>query len=266
MARHWKVLNEQMDKLGGVDRALFSYLPLDLKLELKGEPSGVEPAGRIDAKQLLERVAKLLETKEYTDFTGLDEKPASFSKVDKDLILRRAKLYFDEFEKDVLKKICQRLEKSPRDLGVQALEEVSDDDVVARLEKRIVDVAREVIMARNEERRHKGKVDKSLVEVVAFRYDLETRMSAARMLADGVGSFRSWAVEPRADLAKALKDAVDAGLNVQNMREFKESMLSRTLRDWYLNQQSVLGVLGSKGMPMPLPPPPVSTGPKPPHP
>ncbi len=266
MAKHWKVLNEQMDKLGGVDRALFSYLPLDLKLELKGDPNGVELVGKIDAKQLLERVSKLLETKEYTDFTGLDEKPASFSKVDKDLILRRAKLYFDEFEKEVLKKMCQKLEKSPRDLGVQALEEVSDDDVVARLERRIVDVAREVIMARNEERRHKGKVDKSLVEVVEFRHDLETRTTAARMLADGAGSFRSWAVESRTDLAKALKDAVDAGLNVQNMREFKESMLSRTLRDWYLNQQSVLGVLGSKGMPMPLPPPPVSTGPKPPHP
>lgn len=266
MTKHWKALNEQMDKLGGVDRALFSYLPLDLKLELKGEPNGVEMVGKIDAKQLVEKVAKLLETKEYSEFTGLDEKPASFSKADKELILGRAKLYFGEFEKEVLKKMCQKLEKSPRDLGVQALEEVSDDDVVARLEKRIVDVAREVIMARNEEHRHKGKVDKSLVEVVEFRYELETRMTAARMLADGAGSFRSWAVEPRTDLARGLKDAVDAGLNVQNMKEFKESMLSRTLRDWYLNQQSVLGVLGSKGMPMMPLSPPASMVPKPPHP
>jgi hypothetical protein len=99
-------------------------------------------------------------------------------------------------------------------------------------------------------------VDKAFVEVVDFRYDLETRMAAARMLNEGVGSFKSWATDPRTEQAKALKDSVDAALNVQNFKEFKESLLSRTLRDWYLNQQSVLGALGGRGgpsMPMPMP-------------
>ena len=260
---HFKALNEQIDKLGGVDRAVFSYLPIELKLELKGEPAGAEVIPKIDGKQLMGRLEKLLESPDYTQFTGLDEQPSSFSKEDKDLILRRGRLYFAEFEKEVLKRLCQKLEKAPRDLAVQAFEEVAEDDVVARLEKRIIDVAKEIVLARNEDKRHKGKVDKSFVEVAEFRYELETRLTAARMLADGAGSFRSWATEPRADVGKQLKEMVDASLNVQNFREFKESQLSRPLRDWYLNQQNVLGALGNKPT-FALPPAP-SKPPIPPH-
>jgi hypothetical protein len=113
-----------------------------------------------------------------------------------------------------------------------------------------------VVLARNEERRHRGKVDKALVEVVDFRFDLDTRLAAARMLNESVGSFKSWATDPRTEQAKALKESVDAALNVQNFKEFKESLLSRTLRDWYLNQQTVLGALGGRsGPPMIIPSP-----------
>ena len=258
---HWKALNEQIDKLGGVDRAVFSYLPVELKLELKGEPAGMESVPKIDAKVLLERLTKLLDTPDYSQFTGLDEQPASFSKEDKELILRRAHLYFDKFEKDVLKRLCQKLEKTQRDLGVQAFEEVGEDDVVARLERRIIDLSKEIVLSRNEEKRHKGKVDKAFVEVSEFRYELETRLTAARMLAETAGCFKNWSTEARNDLGKQLKEAVDAALNVQNFRDFKDAQLSRPLRDWYLNQQTVLGILGYKP-----PLPGASVAPRPPSP
>ena len=257
---HWKSLNEQIEKLGGIDRAFFAFLPLELKLELKGESAAANGIEKFDAKKMTERVAKLLETPTYTNFTGLDDKAYSFTKEEKEVILARAKAFFAEVEKELVKRVCQRLEKSPRDLGVLAQEEVAEDDIVAKLERRIVDVSREVVTARNEDLRHKGKVDRALVEVVDFKYDLETRMTAARMLADGNGSFRSWAVEPRNDLAKQLKESVESALNVQNFKEFKEASLSRPLRDWYLNQQSVLGVLTGKMMgftPPPMSPTPV---------
>lgn len=259
---HFKALNEQIDKLGGVDRAVFSYLPVDLKLEFKGEPVGAEVAAKVDARQLSERLEKLLESPEYSQFTGLDEQPSSFTKEDKELIVRRGKMYFAALEKEVLKQLCQKLEKAPRDIAVQGFEEVAEDDIVARLEKRVIDLAREIILSRSEEKRHRGRVDKSFVEVAEFRYELETRLIAARLLADGAGSFRSWATEPRADLGRQLKDAVDASLNAQNFREFKESQLSRPLRDWYLNQQNVLGMLGYKpGMGVPAMPAPRPPGP-----
>lgn len=256
---HFKALNEQIDKLGGVDRAVFSYLPVDLKLELKGEPAGVEVAAKLDAKQLTERLEKLLESPEYTQFTGLDDQPASFSKEDKELIVRRGRMYFAELEKEVLKRMCQKLEKAPRDIAVQGFEEVAEDDVVARLEKRIIDLSKEIVLSRNEEKRHKGKVDKAFVEVAEFRYELETRLTAARMLAESAGSFRSWATEARTDLGKQLKEVVDASLNAQNFRDFKESQLSRPLRDWYLNQQNVLGTLGYKPPMIPMGIPAVSS-------
>jgi hypothetical protein len=249
--------------LGGVDRSLFAFLPIELKLELKTEPSGVETVEKIDAKKLTERLGKLLETKDYTDFIGLDEKPASFTKEDKDLILKRSAKFFEEYEKECLKAVCGRLERSQRNLGVQAQEEVADDDIVAKLERRIVDLSRELVMARSESKIHRGKVDKATVEVAEFRYDLETRMAASRMLNDGAGSFRKWCTEARTDLGKQLKEAVDGSLNIQNLKEFKEQMLSRTLRDWYLNQQSVIGVLNG-GAPPP-PPMPAPSAPKPPH-
>jgi hypothetical protein len=83
------------------------------------------------------------------------------------------------------------------------------------------------------------------------------------MLNDGAGSFRKWCTEARADLGKQLKETVDSSLNIQNLKEFKEPMLSRTLRDWYLNQQSIIGVLNG-GAPPP-PPMPAPSAPKPPH-
>ena len=258
---HWKALNEQIEKIGGVDRALFSFLPLELKLEMKTEPTGASAIEKFDGKKMTQRVAKLLETPTYTNFTGLDDKPSNFTKEEKEVIVARAKAYFTELEKELVKRVCQRLEKAPRDLGVQAQGEVAEDDIVAKLERRIVDVTREVVTARNEDLRHKGKVDKAHVEVVDFKYDLETRLTAARMLADGNGSFRSWAVEPRNDLAKLLKESVESALNVQNFKEFKEAALSRPLRDWYVNQQSVLGVLTGKMTvftPPPAPTPPAN--------
>jgi hypothetical protein len=258
---HWTALNAQIEKLGGVDRALFAYLPVEIKMELKGDPQGVEAAEKLDSKKMVDRVSKLLETPTYSQFTGLDEKPASFTKEDKELILKRAKPYFEALEVEFLKRVCMVYERSQRDLGVKALEELPEDDIVARLERRILDVAREVIFARNEEKRHKGRVDRATVEVVDFRYDLETRMAAARMLSDPVGSFRNWALDPRGELGKALKEAVDSSLNIHNFKEFRDSMLSRPLRDWYLNQQNVLGLLGGRpSMPMPIP---VPSGPKP---
>lgn len=249
---HWKALNDQIEKLGGVDRALFAYLPLDLKLELKNEPAGVDAVEKIDAKRLTERLAKLLESADYTDFTGLDDKPAQFTKQEKELILSRGRLYFEEFQRLTTLAICQILARSPRDLGVQALEEVPEDDIVARLERRIVDVARDVLLARNEDVRHRGRVDRALVEVVDFRHDTETRMAAAQMLADGVGSFRSWCTEARSDLGKQLRESVDSALNVPLFKEFKDALLSRPLRDWYLTQQAVLSALGQR-MPPAMP-------------
>jgi hypothetical protein len=261
---HWNALNAQMEKLGGVDRALFAYLPLEMKLELKSEPQGVDLVEKISAKRLLDRLAKLLETPTYTQFTGLDEKPASFTKEDKELILKRAKVYFELFETEFLKRVCLVYERTQRDLGLKALEELPDEDIVARLERRILDLSREVIFARNEEKRHKGRVDRAVVEVVDFRYDMETRSAAARMLSDMVGSYRNWAIDPRGEMGKGLKEVIDGALNIQNFKEFRDSMLSRPLRDWYLSQQNILGLLG--GRPVMQMPAPALSGPKPPSP
>jgi hypothetical protein len=45
---------------------------------------------------------------------------------------------------------------------------------------------------------------------------------------------------------KALKDDIDAALNIVNLKEFRDSQLTRPLREWYLRQQDLLGLLPPK--------------------
>jgi hypothetical protein len=243
---HWRALNQQIDKLGGIDRTFFSYLPIDLKLEQKGEPKEVDAIEKIDAQKLTDRLGALLESADYSTFVGLDDKSYSFTKEEKELIKTQGKKFFLEFEKRMIKGACLTLEKSQRDLGVQTLESVGEDDIVAKLERRIIDLAREVILKRNDDERRSGKVDKAFVEVSEFRYDLETRLAAARILTDTTGSFKGWSVDAKSELHKQLKESIDASLNIQNFKSFQDSQLSRPLRDWYLNQQTVLGLLPQK--------------------
>ena len=42
---------------------------------------------------------------------------------------------------------------------------------------------------------------------------------------------------------KTKNDEVDAALNIPNLKEFRDSQLSRSLREWYLRQQDILALL-----------------------
>ena len=243
---HWKSVNEQVEKLGGVDRTFFGFLPVDIKLELKDEPKGVPVAEKISASALTARVEKLLESPGYTNFVGLDEKKYSFTKEEKQLIVERARAFFTEFEKDVVRETLVRLEDAPRTLGYLATEGLAEDDLTAKLEHRIIDLARTVITAKDDEKHIKGKVDKSLVEVIDFKYDNETRLAAAKALNDRTGSYRAWSIDAKGDLNKALKDEVEGALNIPNFKEFKEASLTRPLREWYLRQLDLLNLLPPK--------------------
>lgn len=243
---HWKSVNDQVEKLGGVDRAFFAFLPVDWKLDFKEEPKGVPLVEKISASGLTARLEKLLEGPAYTNFVGLDEKKYSFTREEKQLILERARTFFQEFEKEVVRETLARLEDAPRTLGFAATESLAEEDVTARLERRIMDLARTVLTAKDEEKRLKGKVDKSLVEVVDYKYDNETRLAAAKALNDRTGSYRGWAIDAKSDLNKALKDDVEAALNIANFKEFRDSSLTRSLREWYLRQQDLLNFLPPK--------------------
>lgn len=243
MTAHWKAVSEEIDKLGGVDRVFFGILPADLKLDLKKEPEGVEPAPKIDAGQLTARLEKLLASPAYTNFVGLDEKRYSFTDAEKKIITERCRRFFKELEEAVLRQTLARLENAPRDLAREANDVITDEDLVAQFERRVIELARFVLTAKDDTQRIRGKLDKSLVEVVDFKYDHETRLAAAKALNDKTGSFRGWATDAKGDLNKALKDDIDGALNIPNLKEFRDSQLSRPLRDWYLRQQDILAML-----------------------
>jgi hypothetical protein len=248
---HWKSLNEQIDKVGGVDRALFAFFPVDLKLDLGDPPKDLELTDRIDAKKLGEHLEKLLNSPAYSTFVGLDDETYEFTQSEKDLILERGRRFFEEFEKELVQRACASLERANRDLGAEATGMVGDDDIIAKFEKRIIDLAKAVLTAKDDTKRRRGRVDKSLVEVVDFKYEHDTRLTAARMLNDNVGSFKGWATDAKGDLNKQLKDEVDAALNIQRFKDFQDSILSRPLREWYLNQQAILALLPAKKSPPP---------------
>jgi len=246
---HWGALTNQMDKLGGVDRLAFAWLPVDLKVETKKEPEGVAAAPKVVATNLTARLAKLLQSPAYTNFVGLDEQKYTFTADEQKLIIERGTKMFTELEEAVLARVLKSYENAPRDLGVSAFDVLGDDDVVSQLEKRIIEFARLVILAKDDKKVIKGKVDKSIVEVIDYKYDYETRLAAAKALNDKTGSFTAWATEAKGDLNKALKDDVEAALNSANFKSFQESMLSRPLREWYLKQQEILKLLPPKKEP-----------------
>lgn len=240
---HWDYLNEQLKRLGGIDRVGFSYLPIDLKLELKEEPEGVVAAPKIDSKQLSEQLEKLLEAETYSSFVGLDEVTYEWTDEEKAIILKQGKALFAELEEAVLLKILELLEEAPRDLVVKATGGLSDDDAVSKLETRIVELAKAVLEATDKESRIRGKVDKAYVEVVDFKYEHETRLAAAKALNDKTGSYQAWSREAKEKLHGSLKKTVDDSLNIGHFKKFEDSMLSRSLREWYLRQQAILKLL-----------------------
>lgn len=243
---HWLALTNQIEKLGGVDRLAFAWLPADLKVETKKEPEGVVAAPRVAATNLTARLAKLLQSPAYTNFVGLDEQRYTFTADEQKLIIERGTKMFAELEEAVLARVLKSYENAPRDLGLSAFDVLGDDDVVSQLEKRVIEFARLVIMAKDDKKLIKGKVDKSIVEVVDYKYDYETRLAAAKALNDKTGSFTAWAMEAKGDLNKALKDDVEAALNIANFKSFQDSMLSRPLREWFLRQQEILKLLPPK--------------------
>jgi hypothetical protein len=253
---HWKYLNHQVDQLGGVDRALFSDLPEEVKLDLGPEPAGQEIVQRLNATNLTARLGELLKSTNYQTFVGLDDKKYSFTEAERALILERGRKYFAELEKELVKQTCIRLENAPRNLGVEASTSgtVSEDDITAKLENRIIELAKYVVTAQDDDKRIAGKVDKSYVEVPVFKYDHETRLAAAKMLAEKNGSYPDWADDAKSDLNGQLKKLIEDSLNIAHFKDFTVSLLSRPLRDWYQQQQEILSLLPtSPGSPPPLP-------------
>lgn len=246
VAAHYQSLTNQLDRLGGVDRALLQFLPLELKLEPATGDTNLVFAEKISAKTLHAKIVRLLDSPAYTNFVGLDEKRASFTPEEKALIIRRTQKFFEDYEREVIKQVTLRLEGATRDLAAEATGTAGESDVVSRLEQRITDLARTILVAKDDTQHIKGKVDKSLVEVVDYKFDHETRIAAAKALTDKTGSFRGWSVDAKAELNKQIKDDVDGALNIANFKDFKESVLSRPLRDWYLRQQDILALLPPK--------------------
>jgi hypothetical protein len=240
---HWKYLNTQLTQLGGVDRTLFSFLPVDLKLDLKQEPTNVPVVPRLNTTNLTARLEKLLDSPNYKVFVGLDDQKTSFTKEEHDLIVQRGRKYFEQLEKEVVKQVCVKLEDAPRTLGVEANGAVGEDDAVAKLEQRIIELAKIVVMAKDETNRISGKLDAGRVEVTEFKYDQETRLAAAKALNEKTGSFKGWADDAKSDLNADLKKDVEASLLIEHLKDFKVSQLSRPLREWYQHQQDLLTLL-----------------------
>jgi hypothetical protein len=240
---HWNYLTNQLDQLGGVDRAAFSFMPVDLKLDLKDKPTNAPVVERLNATNLTAKLARLLTNANYSTFVGLDDKKYSFTKEERDLIVQRGRKFFEELEKEVIRRVCQHLTTASRNLDFDANGYESEDDVLAKLDQRIIDLAKVVITAQEETNRIEGKEFTETVSVPKFKYDQATRLDAAKMLGPATGSYKTWADEAKSDINAALKKEVDSALNLDHYKDFKPSALSRPLQEWYQEQQEILALL-----------------------
>jgi hypothetical protein len=240
---HWNYLTNQIEQLGGMDRAAFSFLHLDLKLEMKDKPTNIFVVERYNSSNLTAKLDRLLTNSNYATFVGLDDKKYNFTREERELIVQRGRKCFEEIEKEVIRQICRTLNNAPRNLDYEANGHISDDDALAKLDQRIIDLARLVITSEDETNRIDGKIDKMSISVPQFKFDHATRMEAARMLGSANGSYKGWADQARSDLNEALKKEVDSALGIDHYKDFKTTMLSRPLQEWYQEQQEILGQL-----------------------
>lgn len=243
MQAHWQYLTNQIDELGGVDRAVFSFMPLDMKLELKESPTNTPAVEALNSTNLANKLERLLTNATYSTFVGLDDKKYSFTKDEQALIVKRGRKFFEELDKEVVRRVCQRLTKAPRDLDLEANGEVSADDALAKLDQRVIDLAKTVVTALDRTNLIQGREDKTIVSVPHFKYDHETRVNAAKMLGPDSGSYKGWSDEAKADLHYELKKIVDEALGLDHYKDFKATVLSRPLQEWYQEQEEILGLL-----------------------
>ena len=239
---HWKSLNDQFERLGGVDPVLFGYLPTPLKVGGLKKQDGQAEAPKLDAGKLKERVAKLLEADPYKNFVGLDEKEHSFTDDEKKIIVERAGKLFAEVEPLLLRMVMDSLGRSSRDIGLKAEGYIGESDLISKFEERIINLAEYVITAKGSDK-IEGKLNKSHVTITDYKFDMDVRMSAARALTDSIGSFDGWAKKAKGDIHNKVKGEIESMLNSGNLKSFSDSMLSRPLREWYLKQQSLLKLL-----------------------
>ncbi|EDY80821.1 hypothetical protein VDG1235_438 [Verrucomicrobiia bacterium DG1235] len=242
-SKHWDYLNKQLDALGGVDQIMFAHLPVKLSLKTEKKLEGVDAAPKIEKEELKKKLAELLESDAYSTFVGLDNETYSWTEDEKKVIIERSSKLFDKLEEAVLLQTLTLFENARRDLGLAATGNLSDEDCISKLEERIIDLAKVVVLARKKDDRISGKVDKAFVEVPDFEYSYETRLAAAKALNDKTGTFESWAKEAKQKLHADLKSAVEESLNIGLFKDFDDSLLSRSLREWYLREQNLLKLL-----------------------
>jgi len=240
---HWNYLTNQIAQLGGLDRAAFSFMPVDLKLDLKDKPTNAPVVERLSSSNLTAKLERLLTNASYATFVGLDDKKYSFTREERELIVKRGKKCFEELDKEVIRQICQYLTKASRDLDFEANGYVADDDALAKLDQRIIDLAKLVITTQDETNTIEGREDKQTVSVPKFKYDQATRLEAAKMLGPTTGFYKTWADEAKSDLNADLKKEVDSALGLDHYKDFKPSLLSRPLQEWYQEQQEILALL-----------------------
>ena len=206
-------------------------------LKLSDELEDVTIAPKIESEKMAQRLEELLDTETYATFVGLDEKTYAWTEEEKSIIVNRGTTLFDQLEEAVIVEILKRFEKSTRDLGLKANGTLSDDDAVAKLERRIIELAKSVLVEKSNNARIRGKVDRVLVEVIDFQYEYDTRLAAAKALNDKMGSFPAWAKEAKEKLHEELKKSVDEALNIGNFKNFEDNMLSRSLRGGILSNR-----------------------------
>jgi hypothetical protein len=240
---HWNYLTNQLGQLGGVDRAAFAFMPVDLKLDLKDKPTNAPVVERLNATNLTAKLERLLTNANYSSFVGLDDKKYSFTKEERELIVKRGQKCFEELDKEVIRRVCQNLTKASRNLEIEANGYESDEGALAKLDQRIIDLARLVITTQDDPNKIEGKEDKQIVSVPKFKYDQNTRLDAAKMLGPTAGSYKTWADEAKSDIHEALKKEVDSALGLDHYKDFKPSVLSRPLQEWYQEQQEILALL-----------------------
>lgn len=237
----WQDLKSKITRVGGTDRLLFAHLPVSLTVDLSHPPEAVVESAKFEANAFSGKVAELLNTV-YAKFVGLNGKEYQFSDSEKQTIVNRAKSFGKYYEEQLLLASLSAFSDAPLNMGRDAEGVKDDEDVISKIEKQYINLAKEIILTTDSVRTRTGKIRSVVVTVPEFKYSDKVRALATKILDNSLGSTPYWSTDARSSIQSALKSKVESALRPDDS-PIKETDLSLVLRTWYAEQQKILSSL-----------------------
>jgi hypothetical protein len=238
-----KWISDQVEKLGGLSRVLFSYLP-QAHDEEDLQSGAVQSIGQVTAARLQAQLAHIVQN----GFVGADGAHHQLTEREAQHIMNAGQRFAASIERMYLPYVLYVLTLIRADLEAQvAGGYVPPEGLTEEIEARVTNLVAKLVLDDDSERVVSGRVvmgEGMAPNVIApmRRYPFGLRMLGALTLRSAVGASPDWGLEGRFQIARALKVELEANLGRPIMK-LDPTEISGPLRQWFMQEAAIFNQL-----------------------